>query len=173
VNVAQVPEPVLAGDRVRLLPVTEADVPTLLTILRTPEVSLWWPPDQDLTADLADDETIMFVIEAEDEVVGMIQYWEEQEPDYRHASIDLFLGPKVHRRGYGSDAIRTLARYLFEVRGHHRLTIDPAADNTAAIACYEGVGFRRVGVLRQYWRDHADGMWRDGVLLDLLRPELR
>jgi aminoglycoside 6'-N-acetyltransferase len=31
-------------------------------------------------------------------------------------------------------------------RGHHRLVIDPAADNERAIRCYERVGFRRIGV---------------------------
>jgi aminoglycoside 6'-N-acetyltransferase len=58
-----------------------------------------------------------------------------------------------------------------EERGHHRLTIDPAADNERAIHAYEKVGFRRVGVMREYWRD-AGGVWRDGLLLDLLAREL-
>ena len=43
-----------------------------------------------------------------------------------------------------------LARYLIQERGHHRLTIDPAADNAPAIRAYEKVGFRPVGVLRSY-----------------------
>ena len=64
-----------------------------------------------------------------------------------------------------------LARFLCEQRGHHRLTIDPAAANHRAIRCYEKVGFRRVGVLRQYERG-PDGRFHDGLLMDLLRPEL-
>jgi len=51
------------------------------------------------------------------------------------------------------------------------VTIDPAAENSAAIRCYERVGFRRVGVLREYWRD-GSGVWRDGLLMDLLASEL-
>lgn len=39
------------------------------------------------------------------------------------------------------------------------------------IRCYEKVGFQRVGVMRQYERDQG-GIWRDGVLLDLLAREL-
>jgi hypothetical protein len=31
------------------------------------------------------------------------------------------------RAGYGSDAVWALARWLFAERGHHRITIDPAA----------------------------------------------
>ena len=54
-----------------------------------------------------------FVIEADGQVVGAIQFSEEDDPMYRHAGIDLFISVSRHRRGYGSDAIRTLARYLF------------------------------------------------------------
>ena len=68
--------------------------------------------------------------------------------------------------------MRTLARHLFEVRGHHRLTIDPAAANTRAIRAYERVGFKPVGVLRQYERG-PDGTFRDGLLMDMLAGEQR
>jgi len=64
-----------------------------------------------------------------------------------------------------------MARYLLEERGHHRLTIDPALANERAVRVYERVGFRRVGVMRNYERG-ADGTWHDGLLLDLLRGDL-
>jgi len=102
----------------------------------------------------------------------MIQYAEELTPQYRHASIDLFLDPVVHGRGVGRDAVRTLARYLIEDRGHHRLVIDPAADNEAAIRCYAAVGFRPVGVMRAYEHDVDGPGWHDGLLMDLLAPDL-
>jgi aminoglycoside 6'-N-acetyltransferase len=49
--------------------------------------------------------------------------------------------------------------------------IDPAADNAAAIACYRKVGFRPVGIMRQYERG-PEGEWHDGLLMDLLAAEL-
>lgn len=106
-------------------------------------------------------------------VVGLVQYGEERDPDYRHAAIDIFLDPEVHGRGLGRDAVGTLARYLLHDLGHHRLVIDPAADNTAAIRCYEAVGFRRVGIMRDYERDADGSGWHDGLLLDLLAADLR
>jgi aminoglycoside 6'-N-acetyltransferase len=66
-----------------------------------------------------------------------------------------------------------MARYLVDERGHHRLVIDPAADNVAAIRCYSSVGFRPVGVMRSYERDVDGCGWHDGLLMDLLAPELR
>ena len=90
---------------------------------------------------------------------------------YKHAGIDLYLDPALHGLGLGTDAVRTLARHLFANHGHHRLVIDPAADNVAAIRCYSKVGFRPVGVMRRYERG-LDGSWHDGLLMDLLADEL-
>ena len=67
--------------------------------------------------------------------------------------------------------MRTIARWLFDERGHHRLTIDPDAANERAIRAYERVGFKQVGVMRRYWLG-PDGEWRDCVLLDLLPEDL-
>ncbi len=72
----------------------------------------------------------------------------------------------------GRDAVATLARHLVRDRGHHRITIDPAADNTAAIRCYSAVGFRPVGVMRRYERDVDGEGWHDSLLMDLLAEEL-
>ena len=57
------------------------------------------------------------------------------------------------------------------VHGHHRIEIDPAADNAAAIRAYTKVGFRPVGITRQSERG-ADGTWHDGLLMDLLADDL-
>jgi aminoglycoside 6'-N-acetyltransferase len=75
-------------------------------------------------------------------------------------------------RGVGPEALRQAIRLLIDEHGHHRFTIDPALSNERAIRAYEAVGFQRVGVLRNYWRD-ASGKWRDGLLMDLLADELR
>jgi aminoglycoside 6'-N-acetyltransferase len=85
--------------------------------------------------------------------------------------MDTYVDPAVHGRGIGTDAVRTLARHLFVDHGHHRLTIDPAADNAAAIRSYTKVGFRPVGIMRQYERG-ADESWHDNLLMDLLADEL-
>ena len=113
-----------------------------------------------------------FAIEVDGTVVGSIQVAEEEEPDYRHAGIDLFIDTDHQGRGLGPEAIRLLAGWLFDARGHHRLTIDPAAANARAIRAYERVGFRPVGIMRQYERG-ADGTWHDGLLMDLLPQDLR
>ena len=63
------------------------------------------------------------------------------------------------------------AGFLLGQRGHHRIKIDPAAASDQAIGSYATVGFRAVGVMRQYGRG-GDGRFPDGLLMDLLRGEL-
>jgi aminoglycoside 6'-N-acetyltransferase len=164
----------LRGRHVVLRPVVPEDVERLIAIQAQPGIARWWgAPDEANVRRKAEatGDPEVFAVEANDELVGLIQYNEENEPDFRHAGIDIFLAEEVHGSGLGTDAIRTLARYLVDERGHHRLTIDPAADNAIAIRVYEKVGFRPVGRLREYWRS-PDGTWRDGLLMDLLAREL-
>jgi aminoglycoside 6'-N-acetyltransferase len=161
----------LIGERVRLRPVGDADVQELRRIHFTPEVARWWDePGDGFPFD--EPEAVKLVIEVAGVVGGMIQFGEEEEPRYRHASIDLFLDPALHGRGLGTEAILVLARHLVRERGHHRIVIDPSVRNRAAIRSYEKAGFRPVGVMRRYERDVATGDWADGLLMDLLADEL-
>ena len=165
----------LRGDRVVLRPLEKSDVGRIVELGADPEVARWWrglTPEHVLEkARGEDDDTVVFAIMSDGAVAGMIQYYEETDEEYRCAGIDLFLGTPYHDRGLGTDAVRTMARHLIVDRGHHRLTIDPAAHNERAIRCYEKAGFKPVGIMRQYWLD-ADGVWRDGLLLDMLATEL-
>jgi aminoglycoside 6'-N-acetyltransferase len=164
----------LKGKRVVLRRMRLADVPAMLEIQAQPGVARWWgvPEESDLRAKAEGSEGVVpFAIELEGVVVGLIEYHEEEDPMYRHAGMDLFLSEDVQAQGLGTDALRTLARYLCDVRGHHRIVIDPAAENVAAIRAYEKVGFRPVGVMRRYER-LPGGEWHDGLLMDLLADEL-
>lgn len=109
----------------------------------------------------------MLVVEREGHVAGAIQFEQGDDPMYQHAGIDMFLGGRWQGAGLGPEAIRAVVEHLFDVLGHHRLIIDPAAQNERAIRAYGKVGFRVVGTMQQYERA-ADGTWRDGVLMELL-----
>ncbi len=163
----------LKGRRVILVPLISSHIEELLRIRYTPSVQARWgqPPEApDWPFD--EPEITPYTVMLNGAIGGFIQYGEELTPAYRHASIDIFLDPAVHGQGVGRDAVWTLAHHLIHERGHHRIVIDPAVDNAAAIRCYASVGFRPVGVMRRYERD-ADGRgWHDGLLMELLAEEL-
>ena len=165
-------EEVLVGERVRLRPVAPGDEAWLTSLFTDADVAEWWgDPDESLddTMNPADSES-GFIIEVGSDRIGFIQCFEEPEPMYRHAGIDIALQSEWRGRGFGSEAIATLAEHLFAVRGHHRLTIDPATLNERAIKSYGRVGFKPVGVMRQYERG-VDGTWHDGLLMELLADD--
>src|SRR5918999_2673705 len=151
-----------------LRPLEPRDAADLRRILAEPEVARWWDePDDDFP--LGDDpDATRLVIEVDGAVAGMVQYPEGRDPKYRHASIDIFLDPAFHGRGLGTEAVRRVVRHLIDERGHHRITIGPAAENAAAIRAYEKVGFRPVGVMRAYERDVGGDAFHDGLLMELL-----
>jgi aminoglycoside 6'-N-acetyltransferase len=161
----------LTGPRVVLRSTTQDDAVRLLPIRNEPEVRRWWSDlgPGEMEEFVADERSL--AIEVDGDVIGAVQYGEEEDPMYRHANIDVYLTASWHGEGFGSEAVRVLARHLIEERGHHRITIDPAVANTAAIRAYEKVGFRPVGVMRSY-EQAPDGTWHDGMLMDLLAGEL-
>jgi aminoglycoside 6'-N-acetyltransferase len=168
--------PTLHGRLVTLRPVAAADLPALLAILEEPEVARWWRRAEWERIDEKDAVTLAIELPGavpgdHGAVAGCIQYSEETDQDYFSAAVDIFVGTSAQGRGVGPDAMRTLLAWLIDVRGQHRLTVDPAAANERAIHVYEKLGFRRVGVLREYERVE-DGVWRDALLMELLAADL-
>lgn len=156
--------------RLALRPLAEGDEAELLRIHRTPEVARWWDtPAEGFPWDEPESTRLSVLLDGH--VVGLIQYWEEREPKYRHAGIDLFVDPALHGQGIGTEAMRRVVRLLIEERAHHRITIDPACANRAAIKAYQKVGFRRVGVTRRAERDPEGDGWHDTLLMELLAGE--
>jgi len=142
--------------------------PELLRIHSEPGVSRWWGPPEDGFPWRDEPDATRLVIEVDGAVAGLIQFYEEPTARYRHASVDLFLDPALHGRGIGTRALAMLVEHLVGERGHHRITIDPATANAAAIRSYEKAGFRAVGVMRRYERNTAGDGWYDGLLMELV-----
>src|SRR4029079_3267162 len=148
--------PTLHGELVELRPMVEADRTSLLAVLSDPSVVEWWDTrGAEHSADellAGEPDWFVWAIEVDGALAGSIQASEENDPDYRHAGIDIFMSAPFQGRGLGTDAVRPAARSPLEERGQHRLPIDPAAANARAIRTYEKVGFRPVGVMRRYER---------------------
>jgi RimJ/RimL family protein N-acetyltransferase len=81
----------------------------------------------------------------------------------------MILLPEARGRGYGTQAHRLLARYLFTHTPVHRIWAGTEVDNIAEQKALERAGFTREGVSRGTgWRG---GAWRDGVIYGLLRTD--
>ena len=156
---------------IELRPLAAPDAPELRRIHNTPEVVRWWDvPGESFPWD--EPGSTRLTIEVDGVIAGLAQYWEEPEPRYRHAGIDLFLDPAMHGQGIGTEVVMRLARLLLEERGHHRITIDPATANLAAIRAYTKAGFSAVGVMRRAERDVGGSGWHDSLLMELVAGDV-
>ena len=171
--------PPIEGPRLRLRALERADLPELRRWRSDPEVERFWGRTAASDAELWEEASspgcvvaFPFVVEEAGRGLGLVQYHHvcDRPKDERQASIDIYLGATGARdRGIGTEAVRTLLRYLFEVKGVHRVTIDPEVANARAIRAYEKGGFRFEGVLRH--NDRIDGRWVDTHFMAILEDE--
>ena len=125
-----------------------------------------WP--EIVRADLADDELTVYAIEHDGRVVGAIQWYAEADPDYRHASLDVFLDPAVHGRGLGRDAVRTLARPPGRRARLPPVDHRPGGGQRGGDPRVREGGFPAGRRACASYERGADGRWHDGLLMDLL-----
>jgi aminoglycoside 6'-N-acetyltransferase len=161
--------PELRGERVLIRPGRPDDADALRALVEEPSVRPWWTLNEDMDAEV-EWMAGQHVIEIDGEFAGWLGVAVEDDPDFRHAGLDIALTTGRQDQGHGREALRLAIRHLIDVGGHHRLTIDPSASNARAIRAYEAVGFRPVGIMRRYDRA-PDGEWRDALLMDLLAEE--
>jgi uncharacterized protein YndB with AHSA1/START domain/RimJ/RimL family protein N-acetyltransferase len=154
-----------------LRPLAPEDAAELRRIRATPEVARWFEPPAANFPWSDEPEATRLVIEVDGAVAGLIAIGEEPSPGFRHANISIFLDPARHGHGIGTEALRQVIRHLIEERGHHRITIDPATENKAAIRAYEKAGFRPVGVMRRAERDADGSGWHDVLMMEYVVEE--
>jgi RimJ/RimL family protein N-acetyltransferase len=88
----------------------------------------------------------------------------------RTAEWGILIGEKEQQgRGYGTEACLVMLDYAFNTLYLHTVQLRVHADNARGIRCYERVGFRRAGTLRQ--AVFREGRHQDAHLYDMLRTE--
>lgn len=65
------------------------------------------------------------------------------------AEIGIWIGKKYQGKGYASDALRVLCRFIFNELNVHKITLNYFEFNEKAAICYEKVGFIKEGVKRK------------------------
>jgi RimJ/RimL family protein N-acetyltransferase len=89
--------------------------------------------------------------------------------DSQQAELGIALDPKYQGRGYATEALRAVLDHLFGALGKHRVTATTDAENRAAAALFERLGFRREGHFQKnIW---FKGRWGDEFLFAMLEEE--
>lgn len=160
----------LVGPLVTLRSPTESDAGTLLEILLEPEVAPWWvgyTPEK-VREDFFDD-GVARIIEVGGECAGAMLILRGDDPEYPTTVMHLFIGTRFRGRRIGEEALALAIRHEF-AEGISRVTLDPNAKNEGAIRSYERLGFKRIGILRDY-QLRPGGEMEDAMFLDLTRRD--
>lgn len=86
------------------------------------------------------------------------------------AEVGIFIGDKDKwGKGYGTDAMRILIRFIFEQMNINKIKLNVFSFNQRAIKSYEKCGFKMEGVLRQ--EVFKDGKYYDDIVMGILKEE--
>ncbi len=177
---AVIAEVVLEERSVRLRPVREEDLSDFQRWLNDPDVYQWLaagvlkPPtwEDELTwwhRTVSSEHEVTWSIETlGGQLLGSVTlHWTRPA---KSADFGIFIGDKAEwDKGYGGAAVGALAGYGFRVLGLNCIGLNCDATNARALRCYENVGFRHEGVMREH--PHVEGKFRDSVVMGLLQKE--
>jgi RimJ/RimL family protein N-acetyltransferase len=105
------------------------------------------------------------------EVVGHVEL-NAIERTHRTATLSrVLVRPGLRGRGVGAAMVRRVLAVAFDEIGLHRVDLFVFDFNAPAIACYEGLGFRREGRLRDYRR--LGDRYLTSLLMSMLEDEWR
>lgn len=108
-----------------------------------------------------------------DRVIGLVSL---QQPEHsgdryhRRAEVGYGLARSVWGLGFGSEAVRAVCRFGFEVLSLHRIYARTIADNVESVRLLERLGFTREGTQRQHSLED-DRHFHDSAIYGLLRSE--
>ena len=115
------------------------------------------------------DEGTLVLVEPDDTIVGHIEFFRTVNYlDEMELSYQLY-DPDRSGRGYTSEAVRLLTRYLFETRPLNRIRLVIHPDNGASRRVAEKSGFTFEGTMRGAWFNR--GRHHDVQLWSILRSE--
>jgi RimJ/RimL family protein N-acetyltransferase len=171
------------GDgEIRLRPLVEADLDSLVDLVRDPEIPRWTRiPDAysrrdadewfDRQAAGQDDGALLnlMVVDDRDRILGSCGIvevsWEESR-----CEMGYWLARRARGRGVMTRAVQLLAAWIFDNLPIERISLGIEPENAASRAVAQRAGFTYEGVLRSYFVNK--GVRRDAASYSLIRGEL-
>ena len=94
------------------------------------------------------DRTFAFAITIDDEVIGSIGVFRQDNIHSQTAEMGYYIGEPYWGNGYTSSAIKQVCQYVFEHSDMIRIFAEPFAHNIASCRALEKAGFQYEGTLK-------------------------
>ncbi|MBF0695588.1 MAG: GNAT family N-acetyltransferase [Flavobacterium sp.] len=93
------------------------------------------------------------------------------ELDQRIGEIGVTIATEYQRKGYATEVLYQLMKFLFEEHKIHRIVETASAENSASINLLEKIGFRKEG---HFIENHfVNGKWESEVQYAMLKSEFK
>lgn len=101
--------------------------------------------------------------------VGLVRFFGYNQLN-RSVELGLLIDPDEHKKGYGTDALKVLCRYLFNYRGLNKVYAQTAIFNKGAVKLLEKLRFKKDATLRDHYFYQGD--FHHGLVYSMLLCEL-
>lgn len=108
-------------------------------------------------------------LNANDQTIGELSILDIDEED-RKAAFRITLNTmELTGKGYGTEAIELVLKFVFEELKLNRLQLEVFSHNERGIRAYEKTGFKKEGVLREAL--NYDGVFSDEIIMAIIQKE--
>lgn len=172
--------PFLIANRIYLRPIEREDAPMIAAWINDPEVRTFVRRNRPMNVASeiefidrinADETMVALVITLKDgdRAIGVTGLHAIDSRN-RSAEFGISIGDKPNwGQGYGKEVTQAMVDHAFGTLNMNRLALFIYDFNERAIRCYEKVGFRREGVLRE--EHYRDGRYCNTLVMSVLRSE--
>ncbi|WP_027633109.1 GNAT family N-acetyltransferase [Clostridium hydrogeniformans] len=168
----------LKGDKVLLKSIERRDIHVFYDIwcdeeVRKYDASSLLLPSKDFLLEnfskfVSGSKKYLSIINEKDVLIGYITYEESGDLTGTY-TFGITIGKNFWGRGYGTDAIKTLLKYLFLSKAAHRAELEVVEFNERAIKCYKNCGFKEEGRKRK--RYFSAGVYSDVIIMGIIKEE--
>lgn len=108
----------------------------------------------------------LVISDYDDKPLGLIDVF-DLEPKDRRAAIGIVItNPADRNKGYGAESLLLICNYCFTHLALHQVYANVTANNPGSIRLFENLGFRKVGVKKEW--NLVNGVYQDEILFQLL-----
>ncbi len=126
---------------------------------------------EEIKKEMESEDTYCMVLKETNEFIGMI-FLSQDSLRYRVNALCLsyYLGEQYASKGYMTEALREIIRYVFEDRGVDVLSVRAFKANEASIRLIEKLGFVYEGCIRRCVKGYQDIIY-DDMVYSILKEE--
>ncbi|KAA5538465.1 GNAT family N-acetyltransferase [Paenimyroides baculatum] len=111
---------------------------------------------------------LAIVEKSSENLIGLIDLYDFDPKNSRVGLGIVVKNPSERNKGFGSESVKLLLGYAFQVLNVHQIFVNVAETNSASIKLFSNFGFQKIGVKKQW--NKIGSVYVDEILYQLINP---